>query len=752
MVTKRHPCEAARTTGVVQRRSLFGDVGNAVFQLNEDVGTMIETESVSRAQVLVDPHVHARETTRGAEVLPYPDAVTDAVTPRAAQRPHAWKRITGEAHDPWAWLQNRDDPETIAYLEAENAFADSWFAAGSPSIDDVFGEIKSRVVETDMSVPVRHGDWWYVSQTREGLAYPVHCRGRSESTATETVLLDENVEAADNEYFAVGVFEIDHSHAFAAWSRDIDGSERYEMLIRDLATGTDLPDRLAGTSYAGAAFSSDATQLFYVLNDEAMRPYRVMRHLVGTPQSTDVEVFTEPDERFFVGVGTTRSGRFIVIETASRTSSECRIIDATRPVEAPILVRGRTPDLEYSVDDWGDRLVILTNLDAIDFRIMSAPHERPQDWTELEPHEEGRRITDVDAFESFLAITEWSQAQPRIRLLHRDGRRVVVPVITEPHDVEVEANPEWSTTALRFSYQSMLTPATIAEFNVTSGNVSTLKRVETPNLELDNYVSFREWAVADDGTRVPLDVMMRRDTPADGTAPAVLYAYGSYEYSIPPRFSVSRFSMLDRGWLWAIAHPRGGGELGRRWYLEGRLLAKRNTFTDTIACARHLEERSLVGRRKTAVYGGSAGGLLVGACLNISPESFGAAVAAVPFVDVVSTMSDPSLPLTVTEWEEWGDPRVEPWASYMLSYSPYDNVEQLDYPPLYVTAGLNDPRVGYHEPAKWVAKLRSLDTPPTVFFRCEMGAGHGGPSGRYEHWRDEAHNLVFMLRMLTPRQ
>jgi len=685
-------------------------------------------------------------------LLPYPDAVTDAVTPRAARRGHVRRRVTGDVDDPWAWLQNRNDAETIAYLESENAFADSWFGAGTPSIDDVFGEIKSRVVETDMSVPVRHGDWWYVSQTREGLAYPVHCRGRSATAATETVLLDENVEAGDNEYFGLGIFEIDRMHSLVAWSRDLDGSEQYEMLIRNLTTGVDLDDRLTGTSYAGAAFSSDSAYLFYVLNDEAMRPCRVMRHRIGDPQSADVEVFNESDERFYVGVRVTRSGRFIIIEAASRTSSECMIIDATKPLEHPRLVRARSADLEYSVDDWGDRFVILTNLDAMDFRIVTAPHDNPGDWTELEPHEAGCRITDVDAFESFLAITEWKDAQPRIRLLHRDGGRCVVPVIDEPHDVEVDSNPQWVTGVLRFSYQSMLTPPTVAEFDVENANVNVLKRVDTPNVNPIDYVSFREWATADDGTRIPLDVMVRRDTPTDGTSPGVLYAYGSYEYSIAPRFSVSHFSMLDRGWLWAIAHPRGGGELGRRWYLEGRLLNKRNTFTDTIACARHLEERALVGRRRLALYGGSAGGLLVGACLNIAPESFGAAVAAVPFVDVVSTMSDPSLPLTVTEWEEWGDPRVEPWASYMLSYSPYDNVKQRDYPPLYVTAGLNDPRVGYHEPAKWVAKLRALDSPPVVYFRCEMGSGHGGPSGRYELWRDEAHNLVFMLRMLTPRR
>jgi len=680
---------------------------------------------------------------------PYPDVVTDDVAPVAPQRRHTWERPTGNVDDPWAWLQNRDDPETLAYLEAENAHADAWFAVGRPSVEDVFEEIKSRVVETDMSVPVRHGDWWYVSRTHEGLAYPTHCRGRSSESATESVILDENVEAGDNDYFSVGVFEIDPSHRYLAWSLDTDGSERYELRIRDLTTGVDLDDRLADTSYAGVAFSADASHLFYVLNDEAMRPYRVMRHRIGTPQSEDAAIFTDDDERFYVGIGATRSNRFVVIETSSRTSSECRIIDAEAPSSEAVLVRPRADDVEYSVDDWGDRLVIVTNLDAEDFRVMTARHDTPDEWQELVAHRAGRRIIDVDSFRDFLAISEWENAQPRLRLLRRDGSEVTIPVIDEPHDVDLEANPEWSATTVRFAYQSMLTPPTIAEYDVAEGAVTTLKRVGTPNVDLAQYRSFREWAVADDGVRIPVDVVVRNDTATDGTAPGVLYAYGSYEVSIAPRFSVARFSMLDRGWVWAIAHPRGGGEMGRRWYLDGRLLKKRNTFTDTIACARHLESLGLIGRRRTALYGGSAGGLLVGACLNLSPESFGAAVAAVPFVDVVSTMSDPTLPLTVTEWEEWGDPRHEPWASYMLSYSPYDNVAPRDYPPIYATAGLNDPRVGYHEPAKWVAKLRALPSPPTVFFRCEMGAGHGGPSGRYEHWRDEAHNMVFMLRQLS---
>ena len=671
--------------------------------------------------------------------------------PVAPRRSHVWSRPTGDVADPWAWLRDRDDPDTLAYLRAENAYADAWFADCSPSIDDLFGEIKSRVVETDMSVPVFHGGWWYATRTEEGLAYPIHCRGRDRESARAEVILDENVEAATHEYFALGVAEVSHDHTFLAWSRDTDGGEQYDMFVRDLSTGRDLDDRLAGTSYGGAAFSADNRYLFYVENDETMRPYRVMRHEIGSAQSTDVEVFVDHDERFFVGIGLTRSGKYIVVESGSRTSGECHVLDAARPLGPLVCVRPRRENVEYSVDHWGDRFVVLTNEDAQDFCLMTAPENDPGTWTALDPHVPGRRIVDVDAFDSFLAVQEWENAQPRVRLLHRDGSSRVIDVLSEPHDVELGSNPEWTATTVRLRYQSLVTPPTAAEYDTSAGSITVLKTTPVPGVDLGAYEAVRDWATATDGTRVPLDIVRKKTTAVDGTAPGVLYGYGSYEYSIAPSFSVTRFSLLDRGWVWALAHPRGGGELGRAWYDDGKLLAKRNTFTDTIACARHLVDGRFVKPRGIALYGGSAGGLLVGACLNMAPDVFGAAVAAVPFVDVVSTMSDPSLPLTVTEWEEWGDPRQEPWASYMASYSPYDNVDDsADYPPLYVTAGLNDPRVSFHEPAKWVAKFRSLPRPPEVYFRCEMGAGHGGPSGRYEHWRDEAHVLAFMLRQLSP--
>jgi oligopeptidase B len=417
---------------------------------------------------------------------------------------------------------------------------------------------------------------------------------------------------------------------------------------------------------------------------------------------------------------------------------------------APFMVRARRDGIEYDVDHWGDRLVILTNDDAEDFRVMEATIAEPAEWSELIAHEPGRRITSLEPFAEFLALHEWQAAQPRIRVIGRDGHETVLAIDPEPHNVDFGPNEQWDTSVLRLTHQSLTTPARVLDVDVATGDTDVVKQTPTPNVDLDAYVAERMWAAAPDGKQVPIDVVRRIDTPVDGTAPCCVYGYGSYEASMPPWFSVARLSWLDRGGVWALVHPRGGGELGRGWYLDGKLLAKRNTFTDTLAACAHLVEAGVVDGERVAIRGGSAGGLLVGACVTIAPQQFKAAVAEVPFVDVVTTMSDPSLPLTVTEWEEWGDPRREPFASYMLGYSPYDNTRAADYPALLITAGLNDPRVSYHEPAKWTAKLRALRTNPDtpLLLRTEMGAGHAGPSGRYDAWRDEARVLSFLVRTL----
>jgi oligopeptidase B len=670
--------------------------------------------------------------------------------PRAKQIPHVHARPTGDRVDDYQWLADRSDPDTVAYLEAENAYTAAWFDEQPTSVEELFEEIRSRVQETDTSAPVAVDDWWYVARTEEGRSYPINCRGRTAETATDELLLDQNIESKGHEFFDIGAFEVSPDHSLLAWSADTSGDEHYTLRVRDTASLRDLDDELRDTTWAGVAWSIDGTHLFYVEADEQERPYRVLRHRLGTKQEDDVEIYVERDERFYVGIGATRSKQWIVIHSGSKQSSESWLVPTDDATAAPVCVRPRREDVEYQIDHWGDRLVILTNDDAVDFRVMTAATESPGEWSELIAHQPGLRITAIEAFDRYLALHEWHAAQPRIRILDRQGVESVLEIDPAPHDVEIGPNEQWSTDLIRLVHQSLTTPARVIDVDVFTGDVTVVKETPTPNVDLTSYVAERVWATASDGARLPIDVVRHIDTALDGSAPCCVYGYGSYEISMPPWFSVARLSLLDRGVVWALVHPRGGGELGRAWYLDGKLLTKRNTFTDTLAACEHLVASGIAARDRMAIRGGSAGGLLVGACVTMEPERFRAAVAEVPFLDIVTTMSDPSLPLTVTEWEEWGDPRAEPFASYILGYSPYDNTRPADYPALYVTAGLNDPRVSYHEPAKWVALLRRVRTNPhtPLLLRTEMGAGHVGPSGRYDAWRDEARVLAFLLRTL----
>ncbi len=668
--------------------------------------------------------------------------------PVAKRVAHVWRRPTGDVDDPWAWLADRDDPDTLAYLRAENDAADAWFAEHGELVDAVYGELRSRIQETDQSPPVRHGRWWYTSSTMEGADYPVHRRGPTAETADRDVLLDENVEATGHPFFALGAFDLGHDQQLLAWSADLDGSERYTMRIRDLRTGRDLDDVLEGTAGAGTAWAAGDHHLFYVTDDEHRRPCRVWRHERGTPQAADVLVFEEPDEHFSVGIDLSRSGQWILIDVESQTTSETRLIRADEPERAPQIVRPRRDGIEFGVDHWGDRFVIVTNEVHPDFAVMTAPLDDPGRWTTLVAGSPGRRILGVEPFAEHVVLVQWRAAQPELCIVGRDGTERVLQLSDEPHDVALDANPEYDSTTVRYLYQSYTVPAEHHAHDLRTDERTLLKRTAVVGVDLSRYVAERHWATAPDGVAVPVDVVRRAD--AAQPAPTVLYGYGSYEISLAPWFSPARLSLLDRGISFAVAHPRGGGELGRQWYLDGKLLHKRNTFTDTIAAAEHLVATGLARPGRLAVRGASAGGLLVGACVTMRPDLFAAAVAEVPFVDVVTTMSDPDLPLTVTEWEEWGDPRIEPWATYMLGYSPYDQTSARDYPALMVTGGLNDPAVSYHEPAKWVAKLRALRTNDApLVFRCELGAGHRGPSGRYDAWRDEARVVAFLLVALA---
>lgn len=668
--------------------------------------------------------------------------------PIAPRQPHIWERPTGAVEDPWAWLRDRDHPDTVPYLEAENAYTEAWMAPHAELTEAIFSEIKARVQETDMSVPVRKGEWWYGSRTVEGANYPIHCRGRSAATATETVVLDENVEAEGHDYFALGAFDVSPDQRLLAYSVDVDGGEEYVLRFRDLGTGAELPDTVERVYY-GTAWAADSTAFFYTRPDDAMRPYQVWLHRLGTDPATDTLVLEEADERFFLSVELSRDERFVLIQADSKITTEAWVVPAAEPTVPPRSLLGRTVGHEYSVEHWGDRWVILTNDRAEDFRVVTAPEDDPSAWTELVEHRPGRRINAAEPFAGHLVVHEWADAQQRIRILFADGGERAIDLGDAPAEVELADNPEYETDLVRFSYQSLATPDSVYDEHVGTGERVLLKQTPVLGVDLTRYTSSRIWATAPDGVAVPLDIVHHVDTPLDGTAPAMLYGYGAYESSVPPYFSIARLSLLDRGWVFALSHPRGGGELGRRWYLDGRLLAKRNTFTDFVACAEHLAAAGVAAPDRIAIRGGSAGGLLVGAAMTMRPELFAAVNAQVPFVDVVTTMSDPTLPLTITEWEEWGDPREEPAASYMLAYSPYDNVEPRAYPAMFVSAGLNDPRVSFHEPAKWVARLRATRTDDRpLLLKTEMGAGHGGPSGRYDAWRDEAQVLAFLITVV----
>lgn len=667
--------------------------------------------------------------------------------PNAPRHPFTHSRITRDVQDPWAWLSDRTSPETIQYLVAENEYAKEWFGQYQPLIDELFIEIKSRIVENDTSVPTQHGQWWYVRETIANSGYEVHRRGSTRETATAHIVLDENIEAQPFEFFSLGAFELSRDHNRLAWSYQTDGSERFTVRVRELATATDLPDMVVDTSNTNLAWSHDAHHLFYVTHDAALRPNRVWRHKIGEQQCNDEIIYEESDERFNVNIKTSRSGEWIIIESASRITTECYLLSTLNPLNRPALVKPRQDSIEYRVDHWGDRFVVLTNLNALDFRVMSAPLDDPSLWTEIVEHKLGQRIFEVEPFRDHLVIHDWCDAQQRIRIFTRDGIMKSLSTGDLPHEIVLDECPEWATQYLRYSHQSLISPPTVFEHNIVTDQRNVLKTQQLPNIEISNYLASREWTTSPDGEKIPIDIIRHKNTPIDRTAPGLLYAYGAYESSVAPWFSVARFSLLDRGWIWALAHPRGGGECGRNWYLDGKLLNKRNTFIDVNACARHLYSRH-VKSRSLALRGASAGGLMVGACITSEPLLYGAAIAEVPFVDVVTTMSDPSLPLTINEWEEWGDPRSEPFASYMLSYSPYDNTKADPYPPMLVTAGLNDPRVGYHEPAKWIAKLRSFGTHrQPLIFECEMAAGHAGKSDRYDQWRDEAKLMAFLIRV-----
>jgi oligopeptidase B len=670
--------------------------------------------------------------------------------PSAPRRPKVLSLHGDERVDDWYWLRARDDPATTAYLEAENAYTEAMTAPTAALRERLYEEIRGRIQETDESAPVPYGGHWYFRRTVEGLQYAIHCRRTGAEDGPAEVLLDENVLAEGHDYFRLGVLAVSPDHARLAYSTDVTGAERYTLRVRDLASGRDLPDEISNTYY-GLAWSSDSQTVFYTRPDDAMRPHQVWRHAVGTDPARDVCVYEEADERFFLSVHRTRSGSFIVVSAESMITSEVHVLDAADAEGEFRVVEPRRQGIEYSLDHHGGRFLIVTNDEAPNFRLMETPVDSPgrEQWRELIPHRDDVRLLGVDAFAGHLALYERAEALRRIRVV--DPETAEGAPLGQPEPVYAAfpgENREFETNVLRFEYTSLVTPPSAVDYDVARGERTLRKQDPVLGYEPERYATERTWARAPDGERVPLSLVYSRDRPEEA-GPALLVGYGSYEASTDPVFSSARVSLLDRGFLIAIAHVRGGGELGRRWYEHGKLDHKRNTFTDFVACAEHLVAEGWTSPGRLVARGGSAGGLLMGAAVNLRPELFGAVVAEVPFVDVVTTMLDQSLPLTVIEWEEWGNPHDRRLYDAMKAYSPYDNVEAKDYPPLLVTAGLHDSRVAYWEPAKWVAKLRATKTDSNpLLLRTRMDAGHAGPSGRYERWREEAFVYAFILDAL----
>jgi oligopeptidase B len=670
--------------------------------------------------------------------------------PRAPSRPTTLTAHGDDRIDPYYWLRDRDNPEVIAHLEAENEFTKAALAHTEALQEKLYDEIVARIQETDLSAPVRKGDWWYYSRTVEGLQYGINCRKFQTLEAEEQVLLDQNAEAEGHEFFAVGVFDISPDHRLLAYATDTTGAEKYTLRFRDLTTGGDLDDVIDGVYY-GSAWSTDNCTLFYVRPDDAMRPYQIWRHVLGTPPSEDALVFQEDDEHFYVGVNLEKDEQVILIHAGSKVTDEFWFLPAAEPAAEPTVIQPRVQDLEYAPDHHGDRFFIVTNHDAVNFRLMEAPVANPglDNWREVIAHRDDVKLDGVDVFADHLVLFERAEALRRIRVMRlADGD---IHTIEQPEPVYTAgggANPEFDSTTLRFGYTSMVTPQSVFDYDIAARTRELVKQQPVlGGYDPAQYVSERIWATAADGERVPISLVHRRDVALDGTAPCLLYGYGSYEHSIDPGFSSLRLNLLDRGFVYAIAHIRGGGEMGRRWYDDGKMLHKRNTFTDFIACAEHLVAERYTSTDRLVIRGGSAGGLLVGAVVNLRPDLFKAVTAHVPFVDCLTTILDETLPLTVTEWEEWGNPKADPEVyAYMKSYSPYDNVDTKAYPAMFVTGGLNDPRVSYWEPAKWVAKLRATKSDDrTILLKTEMGAGHQGPSGRYDAWKEEALTQAFVL-------
>ncbi len=678
--------------------------------------------------------------------------MTDLLPPVAKTIPKT-DTIHGDVRvDDYAWLREKDNPDVLAYLEAENAYTDAVTAPTEALQETLYQEMKGRIQETDLSVPYRYGDYFYYSRTEEGRQYPIRCRKQGSLEAEEQVTLDLNALAEGHSYLGLGTYAVSDDGNLLAYSTDVTGFRQY-TLQEDLRTGELLPDRIEKT--VSVAWAGDNRTLFYTVEDEAKRSYRLLRHPLG--ESQDALLYEETDALYSVYVQRSRSQAFLFLTSASSKTTEVRYLPSGTPEAEWSLVRPRETDHRYYVDHHGDRFYVRTDKDAKNFRIVSAPLDAPAEWTEFLPHDPKVTREGMAFFTSHAVISEREGGLEQLRVIalgtdeRAGGGDAHLVSFPEPaYSVRLDANPEFDTPVVRYQYQSLVTPASVYDYDMNTQAATLLKR--TPVLggyDPEQYVSVRLHARASDGTLVPISLVSKKGVPADGTAPLLLHGYGSYGFAYPVSFSSGRVSLLDRGVTVAVAHIRGGGELGEEWREAGKLHRKRNTFTDFIACAEHLIGEGYTSPARLAIQGGSAGGLLMGAVVNLRPDLFRAVLSHVPFVDVLNTMLDATLPLTVGEYLEWGNPNVKADYDYMRTYCPYTNLAAKPYPAMLVKTSLNDSQVMYWEAAKYTAKLRALGTGDAVLLlKTNLGAGHGGSSGRYDALRETAFDYAFLLSQL----
>ena len=691
--------------------------------------------------------------------------------PKAAIHPHEMTMHGHTRVDNYYWLNERENPEVLAYLEAENQYADACLKPTEPLQEQLFKEMTGRIKQDDNSVPVKIRDYYHYTRYEEGKEYPLFCRKKHSLEASEEILLDCNVLAEGHAFFDIGEVSLSEDDRLLAYSVDTVSRRIYTVYVKDLASGELVGEPIENTS-GNVVWASDNKTLFYGVKDETLRPYKIMRHRLGTNPSDDVMVFEEKDETFVTYINKTKSRKYLIISSDSTLSSECRILESDRPEGDFRVFQERQPDMLYGIDHYRKHFYIQTNADgAKNYKIMRTPVGKTgkSNWEEVVPHREQVMIEGVTIFDRFFVIEEREGGLVKIRVKSWDGSTDYYIDFGEPtYTAGVGANPDFEAVTLRYSYNSMTTPSSVYEFDMEKRTKTLLKRQEiVGGYNPEDYVTERLMAPSHDGVLVPISIVYKKakvvepvETPkTKGTGPStgsgtldrplVLYGYGSYGSSTDAYFSLARISLLDRGFIWAIAHIRGGEEMGRQWYDDGKMLNKKNTFLDFIACAEYLIKNGYTSPQQLFAMGGSAGGLLVGAVTNMRPELWKGVVAQVPFVDVVTTMLDESIPLTTGEYDEWGNPNEKKYYDYMLSYSPYDNVEAKDYPAMLITTGLHDSQVQYWEPAKWAAKLRALKTDNNpLYLKTEMDYGHGGASGRFEGYKEVALEYAFMLDLL----